>query len=187
MLHEIRVRWLIIALGLGLLGLSMESVSEAFRMPLAPIAMSLAGPVQTSVMPGSQPALEAEIADRAGGAGLVKPRLQPAADSSQKHHENGHIPPDYVKVFADEFNEPRFDARKWWTRFIYDDGKLDFLNDEQQRYRENKNHVMTGQSLILTARKVAGDGGERTAYQSGMIRSKTTFKYGYFEARMKVP
>jgi beta-glucanase (GH16 family) len=94
------------------------------------------------------------------------------------------VPEGYVKVFDDEFNEPHLDTSKWWTRLIYSDGALDVLNDEQQRYREDNNHVMTGHSLVLTARKggVGSDG-----YLSGMIRSKTTFKYGYFEARMKVP
>jgi beta-glucanase (GH16 family) len=92
------------------------------------------------------------------------------------------VPSGYKKVFADEFDGPRLDTGKWWTRYIYNDGALDFLNDEQQRYREDRNHVMTGHSLTLVARK-DGDGG----YLSGMIRSKATFKYGYFEARIKIP
>lgn len=98
--------------------------------------------------------------------------------------DGGRIPPGYVEVFGDEFNEPQLDTRKWWTRYINEDGKLDFLNDEQQRYREAGNHVMTGHSLMLTARKVRSGTGE---YSSGMIRSKMTFLYGYFEARMKIP
>jgi beta-glucanase (GH16 family) len=109
----------------------------------------------------------------------------PRALSGSLETGNAGVPAGYVKVFGDEFNEPRLDTGKWWTRYIYDDGKLDFLNDEQQRYREADNHVMTGHSLILMARKIPGD--KNAGYSSGMIRSKTTFEYGYFEARMKIP
>lgn len=97
-----------------------------------------------------------------------------------------YVPRGYIEVFGDEFDEPRLDTQKWWTRYIYNDGMLDFLNDEQQRYREDGNHVMTGRSLILMARQ-ASKSSEGESYRSGMIRSKVTFKYGYFEARMKIP
>jgi beta-glucanase (GH16 family) len=120
------------------------------------------------------------VADRAGN-GLVTEQV-PQALPGRGQGESAFVPPGYVKVFADEFDEPRLNTAKWWTRYIYGDGTLDFLNDEQQRYREARNHVMTGHSLTLVARK-GGDGG----YVSGMIRSKATFKYGYFEARMKIP
>ncbi|MDB4945820.1 MAG: Beta-glucanase precursor [Labilithrix sp.] len=91
------------------------------------------------------------------------------------------VPDGYVQVFGDEFDGASLDTSKWWTRYVYSDGTLDRLNDEQQRYRENGNHVMTGSTLKLTAKKVGGD------YESGMIRSKTIVKYGYFEARVKMP
>lgn len=114
-------------------------------------------------------------APHAADAGTSSPETKPAAAA---------LPPGYVEVFGDEFNEPQLDTRKWWTRYINDDGKLDFLNDEQQRYREAGNHVMTGHFLVLTARKTPGGDSE---YSSGMIRSKMTFRYGYFETRMKIP
>lgn len=108
------------------------------------------------------------------------------AAAGEAEYASPYVPGGYTQVFADEFNEARLDTGRWWTRYIYGGGTLDFLNDEQQRYREDGNHVMTGHSLILMARKVQGENGE-TGYQSGMIRSKATFKYGYFEARMKLP
>ena len=111
-------------------------------------------------------------------------RAPRASEHAQPEPDSAQVPAGYVRVFSDEFDERQLDTRKWWTRYIYDDGKLDFLNDEQQRYRETGNHVMTGYSLVLTARKIPGGG---AAYSSGMIRSKTTFLYGYFEARMKIP
>jgi beta-glucanase (GH16 family) len=109
----------------------------------------------------------------------------PRALSGSAEAGNAQVPAGYVKVFGDEFNAVRLDTGKWWTRYIYDDGRLDFLNDEQQRYREAENHVMTGHSLVLMARKTSDQG--NAGYSSGMIRSKTTFGYGYFEARMKIP
>lgn len=123
------------------------------------------------------------IGDRVGGAAAVGPdKVSPAsADPGPSC-----VPAGYNKVFGDEFDEARLDNGRWWTRYIYADGTLDFLNDEQQRYRENGNHVMTGHSLILMARK-AQPNPDGIDYESGMIRSKKTFKYGYFEARAKVP
>lgn len=106
--------------------------------------------------------------------------------SAETTRAGPYVPSGYVMVFDDEFNAARLDTARWWTRYIYGGGTLDFLNDEQQRYREDDNHVMTGHSLILTARRVKGENGD-VGYQSGMIRSKTTFKYGYFETRMKLP
>jgi beta-glucanase (GH16 family) len=104
---------------------------------------------------------------------------------SDREKDSPHVPAGYIKVFSDEFNQVELDTSKWWTRYIYSGGTLDFLNDEQERYREDGNHVMTGQSLILMAKKT--NGLDRTSYVSGMIRSKTTFHYGYFEARIKLP
>jgi beta-glucanase (GH16 family) len=107
-------------------------------------------------------------------------------DDTSATKDSAYVPSGYVKVLSDEFGQSRLDTARWWTRYIYADGTLDFLNDEQQRYRENGNHVMTGHSLILMAKKVGGDG-DQAGYESGMIRSKRTFRYGYFEARLKVP
>src|SRR5581483_3301600 len=108
--------------------------------------------------------------------------LAPLAVASAAAAAQSSVPSGYVEVFGDEFDEKQLDTSKWWTRYIHNGGMLDFLNDEQQRYRESGNHVMTGHSLILMAKRT-GPG----RYESGMIRSKRTFKYGYFEARAKVP
>jgi beta-glucanase (GH16 family) len=62
----------------------------------------------------------------------------------------------------------------------------DHAADQQQVFRENNNHIMTGCTMKLTAYAEPDDAGG-TQYPSGMLRSKTTFMYGYFEARVKVP
>ena len=75
--------------------------------------------------------------------------------------------------------------REFHTRFIYEDGKLDRLNDEWQRYRDNDNHQFDDGHLSLVAKVVGGlkPGG----IESGMLRSKWSGQYGYFEARVQVP
>jgi beta-glucanase (GH16 family) len=73
------------------------------------------------------------------------------------------------------------------TRFVYEDGKLDTLprNGEWQRYRDNDNHRIAGEALQLVAH--LRDGMKQYGIESGMLRSKWTGKYGYYEIRMKVP
>ena len=75
--------------------------------------------------------------------------------------------------------------REFHTRYIYSNGKLDHLHDEWQRYRDNGNHIFLDGGLALVARVLGSlrNGG----IESGMLRSKWTGRYGYFEIRMKVP
>jgi beta-glucanase (GH16 family) len=71
------------------------------------------------------------------------------------------------------------------TRYIYENGALDHLNDEWSRYRDEQNHVFTPAGLALVARsKGALAPG---AISSGMLRSRWTGKYGVFEIRMRAP
>ncbi|MDQ7250222.1 glycoside hydrolase family 16 protein [Dongia sedimenti] len=89
----------------------------------------------------------------------------------------------WIVVFQDDFNQASLDTSTWFTRFIYDNGTRDHLNDEQQRYREDGNHVLRNGILTLVAKPRNANG----VYPSGMIRSRPTFRYGYFEARIKLP
>lgn len=73
----------------------------------------------------------------------------------------------------------------FFTRFVYDGGKLDRLNDEWQRYRDNDNHVFEDGMLALVARAPAGIASGKI--ESGMLRSKWSGRFGYFECRMKLP
>lgn len=85
-------------------------------------------------------------------------------------------------VFRDEFDAASLDTDKWATRYVYADGTMDHLNDEQQRFGESGNHVVKDGALSLVA-KALGNG----RYASGMIRSRQTFYYGYYEARVLLP
>lgn len=91
----------------------------------------------------------------------------------------------WVLVFSDEFEASELDRAKWATRFAYSNETLDHLhqNGEQQRYRDNGNHVSKNGFLELVATLVKED----HKYESGLIRSFATFYYGYFEARVKQP
>jgi beta-glucanase (GH16 family) len=73
----------------------------------------------------------------------------------------------------------------FFTRYIYNDGKLDYLNDEWTRYRDNSNHVFENGALSLVARV---QGPFRAGnIESGMLRSKWSGTFGYIEGRIKVP
>jgi hypothetical protein len=71
------------------------------------------------------------------------------------------------------------------TRYIYENGTLDHLNDEWSRYKDDENHVFTPAGLALVARSAGAPapGG----VSSGMLRSRWTGKYGVFEIRLQAP
>ncbi|WP_395020398.1 family 16 glycosylhydrolase [Dongia sp.] len=89
-------------------------------------------------------------------------------------------------VFREYFDGTALNRNTWYTRFIYKDGTQDRLNQDQQVYRDGDHHIVANGILHLVATK-AYDDGRAIAYESGMIRSRQTFRYGYFEARIKLP
>jgi beta-glucanase (GH16 family) len=114
----------------------------------------------------------------------------PAAGAAKERVKNSYVPDGYELTFEDEFDGDKLDTAKWKTRYIYANETSDRLNDEQQRFRDNGNHVIENGTLKLIAKKVKND--EKTEktpfpinYESGMIRSRHTQRYGYFEARVK--
>jgi beta-glucanase (GH16 family) len=98
-----------------------------------------------------------------------------------------YVPAGYVLAFNDEFNGTALNRDKWATRFIYGMETTDRLNDERQRYRDNNNQSVANGVLSLTARKVSSTDPAGINYESGMIRSLWTSRYGYYEARVKMP
>lgn len=89
-------------------------------------------------------------------------------------------------VFSDDFNGRTLDRTKWATRYAYSNEITYSLGKEIQRYADHDNHRVKGGKLSLVARPVAGLPG-RYKFESGMIRSRQTFYYGYYETRVKVP
>jgi beta-glucanase (GH16 family) len=100
---------------------------------------------------------------------------------------SAYVPAGYTMTFCDEFSGTALDRTRWKTRYIYSGETLDRLNDEQQRYRDNNNHVVENGTLKLVARKVSTSDPWGINYESGMIRSTHTQLYGYFEARVRFP
>ena len=98
-----------------------------------------------------------------------------------------YVPAGYTLAFNDEFTGGSLKRSKWFTRYIFGGETQDHLNDEQQRYRDNNNHVVISGVLKLMARKVRSNDPAGVNYESGMIRSDWTTRYGYFEARVKMP
>ncbi|NET36169.1 MAG: glycoside hydrolase family 16 protein [Cyanothece sp. SIO1E1] len=86
-------------------------------------------------------------------------------------------------VFADEFDGPQVDRRKWLTRYI--DARTNYGNQEAQYYVDDAFEFMDGCLRIRAEkRNVAG-----FEYTSGLLSSNTkfVFQYGYMEIRAKVP
>ena len=98
-----------------------------------------------------------------------------------------YVPEGYALVFNDEFSGSSLDRRKWFTRYIYDSERLDRLNDENQRYADNDNHRVAGGVLQLVAKRLKLSKPSGINYESGLIRSDWTGRYGFYEARVKMP
>ena len=97
------------------------------------------------------------------------------------------VPAGYTLAFNDEFNGTTLNRAKWHTRMIYNNGTTDRMHDEKQRYRDNDNHQVGNGVLSLVARKVSTTDANGINYESGMIRSDWTSRYGYYEARVRMP
>jgi len=98
-----------------------------------------------------------------------------------------YVPEGYGLVFNDEFNGRELDRQRWFTRFIYGSESLERLNKENQKYADDGNHRVENGVLYLTARRLKLSQPSGVNYESGMIRSDFTARYGFFEARVKMP
>jgi len=97
------------------------------------------------------------------------------------------VPEGYGLVFNDEFNGTALNRKKWFTRYIYSSETQDHLNKENQRYTDNGNHRVAAGVLALTAKQLRLSQPSGANYESGMVRSDFTVRYGFFEARVKMP
>ena len=97
------------------------------------------------------------------------------------------IPPGYRLVFNDEFDGTALDRSKWFTRYIHESETGDHLNDEAEIYTDNDTHVVANGVLRLVARRRSPSPRPGVNYESGMIRSDWTGRYGFFEARVRMP
>jgi beta-glucanase (GH16 family) len=127
---------------------------------------------------GSQVSLQAPSLKERAPLALTEPVISWAAS---------YVPPGYGLVFNDEFSGAALNGKKWFTRYIYASETLDRLNDENQRYADNGNHRVAGGVLSLVATRAKLSKPSGLNYESGMIRSDFTVRYGFFESRVKMP
>lgn len=133
-------------------------------------AAVLAGPALTACAQ-SQPAPAA--------SGGPEPRpVAPVQESGYRLVKNW----DFKTLIRDEAAL----RKEFFTRFIYDQGRQDHLNDEWSRYRDNGNHQFDDAGLSLVAR-VAGGELKPGKVESGMLRSRWSGQHGVYEIRMKAP
>lgn len=90
-------------------------------------------------------------------------------------------------VWSDEFDGTSLNTDNWTyqTGDGCDIGICDWGNNEQQSYQQNNVSVANGVLSIVARREEVGG----KFYSSGRIntKNKQEFRYGYLEARMKVP
>jgi beta-glucanase (GH16 family) len=114
-----------------------------------------------------------------------------AAPAAAEGFASSREKPGYELVkewdFGANCNDLRCVVSNFHTRFAYDGGRQDFLpkNGEWQRYRMRENHRIEGDALLLVARE--RDGWRNGGFESGLVRTKFAQKYGYFEARIRLP
>lgn len=144
-----------------------------------------ANPPITTSAPTSTPAQNLPLATSTP-ATSTPATSTPLVRSDSATPSSGSVPAGYELAFSDEFKGSSLDRSKWKTRYIYANETLDFLNDEQQRYRDGEHHIVSDGTLKLVATKAHSDK-RYAAYESGMVRSAYTFRYGYVEARVKLP
>lgn len=151
------------------------------------------------------PSQEAEVAEHDDNEEAEAEAATPPS-SAADHHPDG-----YKLAFSDEFDGSDLDRSKWCTRYVYGggpslqvpdeecqhdgDGTLDFLNDEQQRYKDEnrdkkKMHELRDGVLTIWATKTGYD--DYAKYESAMVRSKKIFRpdgstHYYITARLKLP
>ena len=100
---------------------------------------------------------------------------------------NMSLTPDWRILLNENFADSNINMQRWWTRYVYQNGMLDYLNDEWERFRESGNHVCDGAMVHLTSLPHNGD-----FWPSGLLRSKDMFQIAdgnewYFEERSKSP
>jgi hypothetical protein len=103
------------------------------------------------------------------------------------------FPPDYcpeaanykpIKLWFFGRNIRSMDDLKaeFYSRYIYDNGTCDHLNDELERYSDFQNHEIDNEAKVLRITPRGADGG----VSSGLLRSKYVRKYGLWVFRLRV-
>jgi beta-glucanase (GH16 family) len=92
--------------------------------------------------------------------------------------------PGWRLTFQDEFDGTSLDSGKWGKRFKWGQSPI---NNELQAYVDDAFQLQGGMLTIVGDKRTATYGGQSFNYASGLIASVFKQKYGYFEAKLKVP
>src|SRR5512140_605484 len=92
--------------------------------------------------------------------------------------------PGWQLTFHDEFDGTSLDPAKWVKRYKWGEAQV---NDELQAYVDDAFQVQGG-VLDIVGTKAAGEyAGKTFSYRSGVMGSVFEQRYGYFEARLRIP
>ncbi len=111
----------------------------------------------------------------AGMCFLSLPRSVPAASWDR---------PGWQLTFQDEFTSGQLDASKWGKRYKWGEAQI---NGELQGYVDDAFQIQNDDLAIVGEKRSVQYAGTTFQYASGVIASVFEQKYGYFEARLKVP
>jgi beta-glucanase (GH16 family) len=92
--------------------------------------------------------------------------------------------PGWQLTFQDEFTGDQLDASKWVKRYKWGEAAI---NGELQAYVDDAFQVQNGVLSIVGDRRAGTYAGQTFQYRSGVLCSVLEQKYGYFEARLRVP
>jgi MYXO-CTERM domain-containing protein len=92
--------------------------------------------------------------------------------------------PGWQLTFQDEFDGVEVDAAKWVKRYKWGEAQI---NGELQAYVDDAFQLQNGILSIVGDKRTATYAGQTFQYASGVLCSVLEQKYGYFEARLKVP
>jgi beta-glucanase (GH16 family) len=98
-------------------------------------------------------------------------------------------PAGYQLTFSDEFDGSAPDTTKWIDHYKWATSLASstVINGELEAYVDNAFQQQNGILSILGEKRQGSYAGQTMSYTSGIICSSFHQKYGYFEARMKVP
>ncbi len=92
--------------------------------------------------------------------------------------------PGWQLTFHDEFDGAALDGASWVKRFKWGEARI---NGELQAYVDDAFEVKDGVLAIVGKKEAGSYAGQTLAYTSGILCSVHEQRYGYFEARLKVP
>ena len=98
-------------------------------------------------------------------------------------------PAGYQLTFSDEFDGGALDTTKWIDHYKWATSLATstVVNGELEAYVDNAFQLQNGILSILGQKQQGSYAGQTMNYTSGIICSSFHQKYGYFEARLKVP